>query len=320
MSSKPVFQKRTVPAAHVQQAEAVAATSPLTGDPRLPQTQPTSAAPAVNAAAPDGDLSTYLPGQTVDIPLERIKSNPLNPRALYTSRSIDEMAESLKAQGQLIPATGYVDGEFIVLIEGETRLRGSRVAGRATLQVQIKARPASERELYRQARTANVRRRDQTALDDALRWKQLLEANVYKDQADLSRELEVDETVVSRTLALADLPQPVLLALSDMPDLHSFQMLNAVRMYFKGFGADKTLAYLPEIVKEGRGYRKVLQDAQLAQSGPVQRARGERETVTYAGAKGEIKVFKGGRVELGFKGLDEEKVAALVLKIKEVFQ
>jgi ParB family chromosome partitioning protein len=316
-ASKNVFQRRSVPAEQVAQAEKVAAHAPLTGDPRLPNSPPLVAAAAA-AMISDGTPAIYAIGQVYEVPLERIKSNPQNPRAVYTSKAIDEMAQSLRATGQQIAATGFVEGDYVVLIEGETRLRGARSAGLATLRVEIRAQPASSRELYRNARDANVKRRDQTPLDDAVRWKQLLEDKVYESQADLGRDLEIDQATVSKTLALADLPQPILYALTDAPELHTLQMLTAIRTYCNGFGPEKTLTYIPEIVSNGWGYRRVVTDAEHAETGPVRRPRGSRETVSYGGAKGEIKTFNGGRLELSFKGLDEEKVAALVQKIKEL--
>jgi ParB family chromosome partitioning protein len=119
-------------------------------------------------------------------------------------------------------------------------------------------------------------------------------------------------------LGLAELPQAIVLALSEHSSLLTFQMLNAVRSYWEGFGDEKTLDYIPLIEKNGWGYRKVAEDAANAQKGPVKRPRGTKESLAFAGGKGEIKVFDGGRrLEVSLKGItDLEKANAFIEGLK----
>lgn len=316
MTTGTVFRRRSVSPEQVATAESTAAGAPIVGDPRMPAATPPAPQPEAGAAL----QPLYVLGQVYEVPLERIRSNPVNPRAVYTPQAVDDMAVSLQASGQHVAATGFVDGDAVVLIEGETRLRGARLAGLKTLRVEIKKRPESELELYKRARAANVERREQTALDDAIKWKELLAREVFTSQAALAQELGIKggESTVSRTLQLATLPQDVVLLLSEHPGLLTFQMLNAVRAYWEALGDEKTLEYIPLIDKSGWGYRKVAEDAANAQKGPVKRPRGTKEPLTYAGGKGEIKVFDGGRrLEVSLKGItDLEKVEAFIEGLK----
>lgn len=316
MATGTVFRRRSVSPEQVATAESTAAGAPIVGDPRMSAATPPAPQPEAGAAL----QPLYVLGQVYEVPLERIRSNPVNPRAVYTPQAVDDMAVSLQASGQHVAATGFVDGDAVVLIEGETRLRGARLAGLKTLRVEIKKRPESELELYKRARAANVERREQTALDDAIKWKELLAREVFTSQAALAQELGIKggESTVSRTLQLATLPQDVVLLLSEHPGLLTFQMLNAVRAYWEALGDEKTLEYIPLIDKSGWGYRKVAEDAANAQKGPVKRPRGTKEPLTYAGGKGEIKVFDGGRrLEVSLKGItDMEKVEAFIEGLK----
>lgn len=313
MATGTVFKRRPVSAEQVATAESAAAVAPIVGDPRIPVTAPPALVPGV-AGGPQPPI--YVLAHVYEVPLERIRSNPLNPRAVYTPQAVDDMAVSLRETGQHVAATGFVEDDYVVLIEGETRLRGARLAGLKTLRVEIKPKPASEVELYKRARAANVERREQTPLDDAIRWKELLAREVFASQAALAKELNIKggESTVSRTLQLASLPQPVVLALSEHPSLLTFQMLNALRAYWEGFGDEKTLDYIPLIEKNGWGYRKVTEDASNAQKGPVKRPRGSKEPLTYAGGRGEITIFDGGRrLEVTLKGItDLEKARTFI--------
>lgn len=316
MANGTVFRRRAVSPEQVATAESAAAVAPIVGDPRMTPVTPSGPQPESTATV----TTLYVLGQVYDVPLERIRSNPVNPRAVYTPQAVDDMAVSLQASGQHVAATGFVDGEEVLLIEGETRLRGARLAGLKTLRVEIKKQPESELELYKRARAANVERREQTALDDAIKWKELLGREVFSSQAALAQELGIKggESTVSRTLQLANLSQPVVFALSEHPGLLTFQMLNAVRAYWEALGDEKTIEYIPLIEKNGWGYRKVAEDAANAQKGPVKRPRGSKEPLAYAGGKGEIKVFDGGRrLEVSLKGItDLEKAASFIEGLK----
>ncbi len=319
MTASNVFKRRTLPPSQVAEAQAAAAGSPITGDPRIPAQSTELPAPTQPAISSAKDVQ-YSVGNVYDVPLEKIRSNPLNPRVVYTSQAVDEMALTLTQSGQRVAATAYLDDGHVTLIEGETRLRGARAGGLKTIRVEIQATPASKRELYKFARDANVRRREQTPLDDALKWKELLAEKVFDNQAQLSEILDVPESTVSRTLQLATLPKRVITSLSDHPSLLSFQMLNALREYCQGYGEDKTLDYLPLIEKNGWGYRQVAKDAAKASTGPVRRKRGDTEPIEYGGGKGEIKVFDGGsRLEVSLKGVEPKLAPEMVDKLKEFF-
>jgi ParB family chromosome partitioning protein len=279
-------------------------------------------------AAPAGDLGSIQDyrllavGAVVDVPLRRIKSNPVNPRFIYTLGAVDEMATSLKDKGQDVAALGYVDdGGEIVLIEGETRLRGSRTAGFTTLRVEIRDRPEDQRALYEKARRVNVNRREHTVLDDALRWRDLLDRKVYPSQSALAKALELGEDHVSRTLSLATLPMRIINVVSEHPELVTQRMLLAVRGYCEQEGEEATLELIPEILKKGMGYRDVEHRKEAAAKGPVPRGRPQKEAVTYGTGKGEIKNFEAdGRIEFTMKGLSPDDAAKIVSHLKQLVQ
>ena len=315
------FQKRAIALTRVATVEAATSAVPLGGDPRaqIGSRDPSSAAslPALGSIQ-----DTYQVGQVYDVPVEMIKSNPVNPRALYTTDAVDTMATSLKESGQKISATGFVDDAGrVVLIEGETRLRGARAAGLPTLRVEIKKKPDSERALYEEARAANVERRDQTPLDDALKWRELLDRKVYPTQSALAKALGVGEDDVSRILSLAKLPHRIVLAVADHSDLLTLRMLNAIREFCSVTGEQETLELILEASDKGWGYRDVESRRKAAETGPVSRKRAATENVVYGSAKGEIKTFdEGGRLQLVLKGLTIEESTALTEKLKEILQ
>jgi len=316
------FKKKTISPAAVAVAEANAASAPIVGDPRV-QTEAPAHAHAVShdVTAKVGSSQDIVIGQILEVPVERVKSNPLNPRAVYTSAAVDEMAVSLSNNGQRVAALGYQEDDgAIVLIEGETRLRGARAAGIPTLRVEIRAKPASERELYEMARAANVERRDQTPLDDAIRWKELLARKIYPTQSALAKALNLGEDHVSRTLSLAQLPHKIVLGVSEYSELMNHKMLNALREFWEQQGDEETLELIQDAAKNGLGYRDVVTRRKSAAKGPVRRTRAIRESLSVGEAKGELRTFEAdGRLELKLKGLSAQQAEEVAKKIKDLF-
>lgn len=315
------FKRRTIAPERVAAAESAAASTPPGGDPRSISTDITNVhtetADAVRQVGSVG--AVYEVGKVYDIPVETIKSNPFNPRAVYTSAAIDEMAISLRDQGQKISATAYVEDGKVILIEGETRLRGCRSIGIATLRVEIKTKPPSDKALYEEARAANVERRDQTPIDDAVKWKELIERGVYKSQAEIAKALNLGEDHVSRVMKLNSLSRTLLTAIADYPELHNLRMLNALREFFEARNEQETLEIILTAIDKGWGYRDIEARRKAATEGPIRRTRGATQAVQYGTAKGEIKTFEeGGRLQLELKGLTPEESQGLVSVIKDV--
>ncbi|KUY87680.1 chromosome partitioning protein ParB [Burkholderia cepacia] len=315
------FKRKAVAIERVAAVEDAASSAPIVGDPRMAQPTATVSPLRAGEVGSSQGPTKYEIGQTYEVPIGKIKSNSVNPRAIYTASAVSEMAESLSARGQGQSASAYVDGAGdVVLIDGERRLRGARTAGLPTLRVEIRPRPASERELYEEARAANVERKDQSPLDDAIKWKELISRKVYPTQAALAKALNLGEDHVSRTLSLSQLPSKVVQVAAEYPELLSLKMLNAIREFWEVKGEEETLDLIAEACKTGMGYRDVAARRKAAAKGTVRRPRSTREQLTFRGAMGEFKSFEeDGRIELKLKGLAPDVAAEISEKILALF-
>ncbi|RQU98511.1 ParB/RepB/Spo0J family partition protein [Burkholderia cenocepacia] len=315
------FRKKSVAVERVAAVEDAASSAPIVGDPRMAPSVATISQLRGEEVGSSQGATKYEIGQTYEVPTGKIKSNSVNPRAIYTASAVSEMAESLAARGQGQSASAYVDeAGDIVLIDGERRLRGARTAGLPSLRVEIRPKPASERELYEEARAANVERKDQSPLDDALKWKELLSRKIYPTQVALAKALNLGEDHVSRTLSLAQLPSKIVQAAAEYPELLSLKMLNAIREFWEVKGEEETLELIFDAAKTGMGYRDVAARRKAAAKGTVKRPRSTREQLSFRGAKGEFKSFEeDGRIELKLKGLAPDVAAEISEKILALF-
>jgi ParB family chromosome partitioning protein len=106
-------------------------------------------------------------------------------------------------------------GEYI-LIDGQYRKRALQFLGRAEIDV-ILEQADSHKDMYRLSRLYNKQRNDGSAYDDALVWQQMLIDKVVADQDELAELAGVSKSVMSKTLGMLKLPEPVLQRIQEQP-------------------------------------------------------------------------------------------------------
>ena len=124
-------------------------------------------APASAAIAEIQSAGRRVEGHTVlEIPLEQVQSNPYQTRSQITPESLEELAESIRANGVIQPITvrPAKDGKY-VLITGERRTQASKLAGKQTIPAIV--RHVSDQQAAEMTIIENLQRRDLNCLDQA---------------------------------------------------------------------------------------------------------------------------------------------------------
>lgn len=75
------------------------------------------------------------------IPVDRIKTNPENPRIIFRQEELDELLDSINRWGVQVPITVYKKGKSYVLIDGERRWRCSLKLNRKTIPALVQSEP-----------------------------------------------------------------------------------------------------------------------------------------------------------------------------------
>src|SRR5690348_16670005 len=70
-----------------------------------------------------------------------VRPNPENPRLIFRSQELDELAASIKAQGILVPLTVYEDAKGLVILDGERRWRCASKLGLTQVPVIVQPEP-----------------------------------------------------------------------------------------------------------------------------------------------------------------------------------
>jgi ParB family chromosome partitioning protein len=140
------------------------------------------------------------------VEIERIDSNPFQPRQDFDEAEIEALAESLATHGLLQPVIVRRVDDRYQLVAGERRLRAAAKAGWSDVPVQV--READDRELAELAIVENMQRKDLNPLEKAASFQRYLE-QYGGTQEELAGRLKIDRSTVSNLIRLLELPDPV---------------------------------------------------------------------------------------------------------------
>jgi ParB family chromosome partitioning protein len=141
----------------------------------------------------------------VELPIDRIDPNPLQPRHNFSEADLAELAASISQHGVLQPVlvSETFDGHYR-LVAGERRWRAARMAGLATVPAIIREQLDEDRHLEL-ALVENLQRRDLTPLEEARAFEQL-RVGLGLSQAEIADRVGIDRSTVANALRLLKLP------------------------------------------------------------------------------------------------------------------
>lgn len=104
------------------------------------------------------------------MPIGWLRPHPNNPRGPVSAESVQELADSIRAQGILQPLVVAPDG---VIIAGHRRYEAAKLAG--LTEVPVVVRVMSEAEILSAMLVENLQRADLTPVQEARSYQQLLD-------------------------------------------------------------------------------------------------------------------------------------------------
>jgi ParB family chromosome partitioning protein len=158
-------------------------------------------------------LGALLPGASpserkgvIHLGIEEIKPQKGQPRRHFDDAHIDELAESIRSKGVLLPLIVRREDGGYVLVAGERRWRAAQRAGLRELPVMI--REVSEKEAFELALIENIQREDLNPLEEAEAYRRLIEEHGLT-QEELAARVGKDRSTVANALRLLRLPDAI---------------------------------------------------------------------------------------------------------------
>jgi ParB family transcriptional regulator, chromosome partitioning protein len=142
----------------------------------------------------------------IEIPIERIRSNPYQPRRRVDEEALAQLADSIRTHGILQPVlvSELLDG--YQLIAGERRLRAAQMAGLERIPAVV--RQLVPRDQLELALVENLLRADLNPIEEAFAFRQLLDEFDFT-QDELATRLGRARSTVANTLRLLEMREVV---------------------------------------------------------------------------------------------------------------
>ncbi|GAA4396682.1 ParB/RepB/Spo0J family partition protein [Nibrella viscosa] len=148
-----------------------------------------------------------------EINVNFIETNPFQPRTRFDEEALQELADSIRAQGIIQPITvRQIGKDQYQLISGERRLQASKLIGMT--QIPAFVRTANDQQMLEMALIENIQRENLNSIEIALSYQRLIHECNLK-QEELGERVGKNRTTVNNYIRLLKLPPVIQAALRD---------------------------------------------------------------------------------------------------------
>jgi ParB family chromosome partitioning protein len=154
------------------------------------------------AAAPPAPA----PNAPTSLPVDAIEPNPLQPRVVFRTDRLEELAASIRVNGIIQPLLVRRRGDRYQIIAGERRLRAARLAGLADVPVVIQE--VADPQMLELALVENIQREDLNPIEMAEAYDRL-NRDLRLSHEEIGRRTGKDRTSIVNTIRLLKLPREV---------------------------------------------------------------------------------------------------------------
>jgi len=245
----------------------------------------------------------------IELPIDKIKPNPHQPRTDFDEYLIENLAESIKTVGLIQPIIVRNKGDIYYIVAGERRLRASKLAGIETIKsIIIKV---NEEENLTLALIENLQREDLNPIEEAKAYKVLINRFKLK-QHDIAQRVNRDRATIANIIRLLNLPEEIQQGISE-----GKISIGHAKILLSVPGNKKQIALFNEIILKNLSVRalekiaesqkedKDIQEIRLRNKDP-QIKKMEEKLISLLGTKVEIKHSGNkGKIEINYYSLDD---------------
>lgn len=246
------------------------------------------------------------------LPVQRLQPGKYQPRTRMDEASLQELADSIKAQGLVQPilvrrVSSGIDGDQYEIIAGERRWRASQIAG--LREVPVLVRDIADEQALAIALIENIQREDLNPLEEALGLQRLIDefGLTHQQAAEAVGRSRPGASNLLRLLQLTPVVQDLLMdGHLDMGHARALLALDGVQQ----------VQLAQRIAQQGLSVREVerLVSLALKPAKPVEEAKPDRDLLNLQeslsntlGAVVQIRANRkgSGRLSIDFSNLDQ---------------
>jgi ParB family chromosome partitioning protein len=155
------------------------------------------------ATAPTADVPAH---STSEIDIDLIVPNPEQPRTRFAEQALDELAQSIRANGIVQPIVVRPKEGKYEIVAGERRWRASQRAGLRKVPAVIKE--VSDDKLLELALIENIQRQELNPIEEAKAYRKLID-NIGLTQEQVSERVGRERSLVATSIRLLKLPDDI---------------------------------------------------------------------------------------------------------------
>ena len=145
----------------------------------------------------------------VEADIDRLAPNNFQPRAQVDDARLQDLAQSIKANGVIQPIVVRTLGDRFQIIAGERRWRAAKLAGLLRVPIVVRDVAAGEdKSLLQMALVENIQREDLNPIEEALAYRRLGDQFQLR-QEDIAAAVGKDRASVANYVRLLRLPEEV---------------------------------------------------------------------------------------------------------------
>lgn len=273
----------------------------------------TTPQPADNAAATPAD-------QISQLPIDRIDPNPLQPRRIFQSDRLEELAQSIRSNGIIQPLVVRRQGNRYQLVAGERRWRAAKLAG--LIQVPVIVQEFPDDRLLEITLIENIQREDLNPIETAVAFERLAK-ELQLSHDEIGARTGKDRTTITNLLRLLNLPSDLqqLVAERRLSSGHARCLLGLPTAALQREVAEKSVAQGWSVRQMERITQRMLETRQPksldeAQQDPnVKAAIQELERVLGTKVRIVEKAKQRGRIEIDYYSTDDlDRIYGAIVK------
>ncbi len=149
---------------------------------------------------------------SLEIDIDLIDPNPEQPRTRFTEANLNELAQSIRANGVVQPIVVRQVGNRYQIVAGERRWRASQRAEMRRIPAVVK--DVSDEKLLELALIENIQRQELNPIEEAKAYKKLID-KIRLTQEAVAEQVGKDRTVITTSLRLLKLPGEIQRAIEE---------------------------------------------------------------------------------------------------------
>jgi ParB family chromosome partitioning protein len=156
--------------------------------------------------AQTADETPHAGEEVAKLPIDLIDANPLQPRRVFQDDRIQELAQSIRANGIIQPLVVRRRAERYQLVAGERRWRAAKIAGLSDVPAVIQEIP--DERLLEITLIENIQREDLNAIETAQAFDRLCR-ELHLSHDEVGQRTGKDRSTIANLIRLLQLPPDI---------------------------------------------------------------------------------------------------------------